>query len=52
MNLPQFIFFDFDNTLIDSKTHTIPASALDALKRLVDKGIKIGIASGRSHFLL
>lgn len=52
MNLPQFIFFDFDNTLIDSKTHTIPASALDALKRLVDKGIRIGIASGRSHFLL
>lgn len=52
MNLPQIIFFDFDNTLIDSKTHAIPASALDALHRLVDKGIKIAIASGRSHFLL
>lgn len=52
MNLPQFIFFDFDNTLIDSKTHTIPQSTITALHQLVEKGIKIGIASGRSHFLL
>ena len=52
MNLPKFIFFDFDNTLIDSKTHTIPQSAIHALQQLVAHGIKIGIASGRSHFLL
>lgn len=52
MNLPKILFFDFDNTLVDNKTHTIPASAIEALKQVVANGYKIAIASGRSYPLL
>lgn len=52
MNLPKILFFDFDNTLVDNKTHTIPASAIEALKKVVSNGYKIAIASGRSYPLL
>ena len=52
MNLPQILFFDFDNTLVDNKTHKIPSSALCALKEVVANGYKIAIASGRSYPLL
>jgi Cof subfamily protein (haloacid dehalogenase superfamily) len=52
MNLPQILFFDFDNTLVDNKTHKIPESAIIALKQVVANGYKIAIASGRSYPLL
>jgi hypothetical protein len=52
MNLPNILFFDFDNTLVDNKTHTIPTSAIEALKEVVSNGYKIAIASGRSYPLL
>ncbi len=52
MNLPKILFFDFDNTLIDNKTHKIPDSALLALNKVVENGYKIAIASGRSYPLL
>ena len=41
------IFFDIDGTLVSFKTHRIPASTLDALERLREKGIKLFIATGR-----
>ena len=47
--LPKLLFFDFDNTLIDSRTHQIPPSTSDALHRLVEKGYHIAIASGRNY---
>lgn len=50
--LPQILFFDFDNTLMDSKTHRIPESALLALKQVKAKGYQIAIASGRNYPLL
>ncbi len=42
------IFFDVDGTLLDSVTHTIPASTVETLIRLKDKGYKLGIATGRN----
>lgn len=41
------IFFDIDGTLVSFKTHQIPLSTIEALKKLKAKGIKIFIATGR-----
>lgn len=41
------IFFDIDGTLVSFKTHTVPASAREALDELRRRGIKLFIASGR-----
>lgn len=41
------IFFDIDGTLIDTTTHTIPASTILALRLLRANGYKTAIASGR-----
>lgn len=41
------IFFDFDGTLSSFKTHSIPASALNAIQSAREKGIKIFLATGR-----
>lgn len=41
------IFLDVDGTLISFKTHQIPQTAIDALTRAHEKGIKIIIATGR-----
>lgn len=41
------IFFDIDGTLVSFRTHQIPASTIEALKKLKEQGIKIFIATGR-----
>lgn len=41
------LFFDIDGTLLDHKTGRVPQSALDALKKVKEKGIKIVISTGR-----
>lgn len=41
------IFFDIDGTLLSFKTHTVPQSAIDAIKTLKERGIKVIIATGR-----
>ncbi len=41
------IFFDIDGTVISMDTHEIPASALAALYKLKEKGLRLFIASGR-----
>lgn len=41
------LFFDIDGTLVSFRTHTIPASAVDALKALRQKGMKVFINTGR-----
>lgn len=43
----QAVFFDIDGTLIDTSTHTIPASTIKAIKQLKKNGMKVAIASGR-----
>lgn len=49
MSLPQILFFDFDNTVVDSETHEVPQSTQNALRELTDKGYKVAIASGRNY---
>ena len=41
-------FFDIDGTLVSFRTHEIPSSALEALRRLHAAGIKLFIATGRA----
>lgn len=46
------LFFDIDGTLIDIKTHKIPASTTRALLEVKERGHKIFIATGRSHTIV
>lgn len=48
----KIIFFDIDNTLVDSRTGRVPDSAVKALEMLSAAGYKIGIASGRLYTAL
>lgn len=41
------IFFDIDGTLVSFNTHTIPASTLEAVHEVRQKGVKVFIATGR-----
>ena len=41
------VFFDIDGTLVSFKTHQVPSSALRAIERLRERGIKVFIATGR-----
>lgn len=41
------IFFDIDGTLVSFKSHQIPRSTIEALKKLKEQGIKIFVATGR-----
>lgn len=43
------VFFDIDGTLVSFKTHQIPRSAVQALKQLHDRGIRIFVATGRGR---
>lgn len=47
MNLPQALFFDIDGTLLDTNTHQVPASTVEALNTLSERGYSICIATGR-----
>lgn len=42
------IFLDVDGTLISFRTHRIPASAVEALRRAHDRGVRLFIATGRA----
>ena len=46
------VITDIDGTLFSHKTHGIPQSAIDAIKDLQAKGIKVFIASGRNAYLV
>ena len=48
----QAIFFDVDGTLVSFRTHTIPASTLEALHALRAKEIKLFLATGRHQAML
>lgn len=41
------IFFDVDGTLLSFDTHRVPDSAVEALARLREQGIRLFVASGR-----
>ena len=41
------LFFDIDGTLVSFRTHTIPASTVEALEKARKAGVKVFIATGR-----
>lgn len=41
------VFFDIDGTLVSFRTHTVPASTVQALAELKKRGIKTFISTGR-----
>lgn len=43
----KLFLFDVDGTLIDTKTHILPISCINALKQLQSKGYYVAISSGR-----
>lgn len=43
----KLLFFDIDGTLLSEKTHTVPQSAKEALKKAKEKGHLIFINTGR-----
>ena len=42
------LFLDVDGTLISFKTHEVPASTLEALRRAHARGVRLFIATGRA----
>ena len=42
------IFLDVDGTLISFRTHEVPASAVEALRRARERGVRLFIATGRA----
>lgn len=42
------IFLDVDGTLVSFSTHKVPVSALEALRRVHESGVRIIIATGRA----
>ena len=42
------LFLDVDGTLISFRTHEVPASAVEALRRAHDGGVRLFIATGRA----
>ena len=44
----KIVFFDIDGTLIDMKKKCISEKALETLRRLMENGIRICVATGRS----
>ncbi len=41
------IFFDVDGTLVSFKTHRVPDSALEAIRKARERGVKVFVATGR-----
>lgn len=50
MKQVKAIFFDVDATLYTHRIHDVPASTLQALQTLKNKGYKIGIATSRCRY--
>ncbi len=43
----KIVFFDIDGTLVSFKTHKVPASTIEAIAILREKGVKLFISTGR-----
>ncbi|NDV58974.1 Cof-type HAD-IIB family hydrolase [Bacteroides sp. 519] len=46
------LFFDIDGTLVSFNTHKVPASTIDAIAKVKEKGIKVFIATGRPKAII
>ncbi|UNK16956.1 Cof-type HAD-IIB family hydrolase [Paenibacillus sp. N3/727] len=47
----KVVFFDVDGTLFSEIDRSMPLSTLEAIKKLIDKGIKVVVATGRPYNL-
>lgn len=45
---PKGILLDVDGTLVNSKK-TVSVNTINAIKKIIDKGIKVGVSTGRSY---
>lgn len=50
--MAKAVFFDIDGTLVSFKTHTVPQSTIEALKKLKENNIKVFVATGRPMHLI
>jgi hydroxymethylpyrimidine pyrophosphatase-like HAD family hydrolase len=48
----KIVFTDIDMTLYSHHTKQVPPSAVDAIKKLQAKGIKVFLCSGRNYYLI
>lgn len=48
----KIVFTDIDQTLYSHNTKKIPESAIDAIREMQAKGIKVFICSGRNYYLV
>ena len=48
----KIVFTDIDGTLFSHKTHHVPESAIEAIKKLQANGIKVFLCSGRNYYLI
>lgn len=48
----KIVFTDIDMTLFSHRTKQVPPSAIDAIKKLQAKGIKVFLCSGRNFYLI
>ncbi|MEK3913354.1 Cof-type HAD-IIB family hydrolase [Paenibacillus sp. FSL H7-0331] len=46
----KIVFFDLDGTLVDNTTGKVPASTIQSIQTLHEKGIHVVVATGRSYF--
>ncbi|MNO38466.1 putative bifunctional phosphatase/peptidyl-prolyl cis-trans isomerase [compost metagenome] len=47
----KIVFFDVDGTLLSEIDRSIPVSTAEAIKKLIERGIKVVVATGRPHNL-
>lgn len=50
--LIKVVFLDIDGTLYSHKSNKVPLSAIEAVKKLQSKGIKVFVCSGRNYYLI
>ncbi len=48
----KVVFTDIDGTLLSHTTGAVPSSAIEAIKKLQAKGIKVFVCSGRNYYLI
>ena len=47
----KYLFFDIDGTLLSDVTHTVPQSAIEAIKKAKKNGNHCFLCTGRSYFM-
>lgn len=47
----KIVFFDVDGTLVSEIDRSIPLSTIEAIEKLIERGINVVVATGRPHNL-